>query len=133
MICEVLVPAIKERFSDIPFFFDEPPKPVASLRSPCKALGGVEICDDGDEATVYLTNATHGHFTCDDEGLTEEQREQRIVSKVIEFLEALLKDRIVVWRFLGGIAGGWRLFRADEPVPKPSMARQQFLWSKEIA
>jgi hypothetical protein len=132
MIRDYLIPAIKERFPNVVFSFDEPPKPIASLRSPCEALGGVEISDDGDEATVYLTNATHGHFSCYDDKLTGEQKEQEIASDVVGFLEALLSDRVVVWRVLGGMAGGWRVL-ADEPVPGPSLLRRQFLWSKEIA
>ena len=132
MIRDYLLPAIKQRFPDVPFVFDEPPKPIASLRSPCEALGGMEICDDGDEATVYLVNATHGHFTCYDEKLTQGEKEKQITSDVIEFLEALLTDRVVIWRFLGGWAGGWRVLRPDEQPPMPTLVRQQFLWSKGI-
>lgn len=91
MIRDHLIPAIKERFPEAPFSFDHPPKPIASLRSPSEALGGVEICDDGDEVTIYILNATHGHFSCYDEKLTEKQKEKQIASDVIEFLEALLK------------------------------------------
>jgi hypothetical protein len=132
MIRDHLAPAIKERFPDAPFSFDQSPKPIASLRSPCEALGGVEICDDGDEATIYLVNATNGHFGCYDEKLTEEQKEKQIASDVIDFLEALLKDRVVIWRFLGGMTGGWRVLRPGEQAPKPSISKQQFLWSREI-
>ena len=136
MIRDYLLPAIKERFPHEPFSFDQPPKPIASLRSPCEALGGIEICDDGDEVTVYFVNATHGathgHFGCYDEKLTEEQKEKEIASDVLEFLEALLKDRVVVWRFLGGMAGGWRVLPPEKQSPKPSFTKQQFLWSKEI-
>jgi hypothetical protein len=132
MIRDHLVPALKERFPNEPFAFDEPPKPVATLPAQCQALGELRICDDGDEATIYLTNATHGHFSCYDEKLTEAQREQQIAAKVVEFLQALLSDRVVVWRFLGGMAGGWRVLGSDEPVPGPSTGTQRFLWSREI-
>jgi hypothetical protein len=132
MIRDHVIRAIQEHFSKVPFSFDEPPRPIASLRSPCEALGGVEICDDGDEATIYLTNATHGHFSCYDEKLSEQQKERQIACDVVEFLEALLSDRVVVWKFLGGMAGGWRVLASDEPVPEPSIARRQFLWSREI-
>jgi hypothetical protein len=132
MISDFLSPAIKERFPNVPFAFNQPPEPMASLRSPCEAPSGAEICDDGDEVTVYFVNATHGHFSCYNEKLTEEQKVKAITSDVLEFLEALLKDRVVIWRFFGGMAGGWRVLHLDDQVPKPSMARQQFLWSKEI-
>jgi hypothetical protein len=132
MIRDYLVTAIKERFPNVPFTFAESPKPIASLRSPCEPLGGVEICDDGDEITVYFVNATHGHFSCYDEKLDEEEKAKQITSDVIEFLEALLKDRVLIWRFFGGMAGGWRVLSSDEMVPGPSLAKQQFLWSREI-
>ncbi len=132
MIRDHLVPAIRARFPNVPFSFGEPPKPIVSLPSPCAALGGLQICDDGDETTVYLLNATHGHFGCDDEKLAEDQQHERIAADVLQFLEALLCDRVVVWRFLGGMAGGWRVLACEEPVPGPSIVRQQFLWSKAI-
>ena len=132
MFRDHLLPALKERFPDVPFVFDEPPKPIASLRSPCEALGGVEICDDGDELTVYLVNATHGHFRCYDDKLAQEEKEKQITSDVIEFLDALLNNRVVVWRFLNGWAGGWRVLRPGEHPPGPSIVTQQFLWSREI-
>jgi hypothetical protein len=70
----------------------------------------MDICDDGDEATVYFT-ATHGHFSCDEEKLSIEQREQQITDDVITFLDSLFKDRVVIWQVLGGLAGGWRVLQ----------------------
>lgn len=111
--------------------FGEPPQPTVSLQSPCQALGAMEICDDGDEATVYFT-ATHGHFGCYDESLSVEQREQQITDDVIEFLDSLFSDRVVVWQLLGGLAGGWRVLPPGEAVPSPSLVRRQFLWTREL-
>jgi len=132
MISDSLLPAIKERFPDLPFTFAEPPKPIASLKSPCEALGTVDICDDGDEITIYLGTATHSHFSCYEETLTEQAKEQQITSDVLEFLDKLLTDRVVVWCVAGGVAGGWRVLRAEENPPDPSMLKRQFLWSREI-
>ena len=133
MIRDHLIAAIKQRFPDAPFSFGEPPEPVASLSSPCMALGQMQICDDGDEATIYFSNATHGHFNCADEKLTEEQKEQQIAGDVIEFVDAVLKDQAVIWQAAGGLAGGWRVLQPNEPTPKPSLVRKQFLWSREIS
>jgi hypothetical protein len=131
MIRDYLIHAIKQRFPDVAFAFDEPPKPIASLQSPCQALGEMGICDDGDEATVYFT-ATHGHFSCYDESLSVEQREQQITDDVMVFLDALFRDRVVVWQVLGGLAGGWRVLQTGEDEPTSSVARRQFLWTREI-
>ena len=132
MIRDHLISQLKERFPSVAFFFDEPPKPVASLQSPCSALGELQIHDDGDEATVYFVNATHGHFGCDDETLDSEQREKQIAEDVIGFLDCLFEDRVVIWRALGGVAGGWRVLQPDESAPAPSALRKQFLWSRAL-
>jgi hypothetical protein len=131
MIRDHLTRELKRRFPARAFAFDEPPRPVASLPSPCPGLGQMDICDDGDEATVFF-NATHGHFGCEDEALSIEQREQRIADDVVAFLDALFDDRVVVWQVLGGLGGGWRVLQSGEAVPAPSVARRQFLWTREI-
>ena len=91
----------------------------------------MHISDDGDEATVYFT-LTHGHFSCDDELLSVEEREKEIVDEVITFLESLFSDRVVLWRMLAGLSDGWRVLQPDEDAPTPSLARRQFLWTREI-
>jgi hypothetical protein len=131
MIRDHLVRELRQRFPELAFVFDEPPGSVASLQSPCPALGRLDIRDDGDEATVYFT-PTHGHFDCHDEALTIEQREKQIADDVMAFLDALFKDRVVVWQMFGGLAGGWRVLQPGEDVPAPSLARRQFLWTREI-
>ena len=131
MIRDHLVRELTQRFPGQAFAFDEPPRPVASLHSPCEALGRMDICDDGDEATVYFT-ATHGHFGGDGEALSVEQREQQIADDVMAFLDALFADRVVVWQMLGGLAGGWRVLQPGEDAPAPSVTRRQFLWTREI-
>jgi len=131
MIGDHLIRELKQRFPDVAFTFDKSPHPVASVPSPCQALGQLDICDDGDEATVYFT-LTHGHFSCYDEALSVGQREQQITDNVISFLDDLFKDRVVVWQVLGGLAGGWRVLPPGEDAPTPSAVRRQFLWTREI-
>ncbi len=132
MIRDYLIPAIKARFPHEPFTFGETLKPIASLRSPCEALGQVEIFDDGDEITLGFADMTHGHFGCYERKLNEADKEEQVASDVIGFLANLLNDRVVIWELMGGVAGGWRVLRSDEETPKPSVMRRQFLWSREI-
>jgi hypothetical protein len=132
MIQEHLIAGLKSTFPEKAFEYSHPPHPVASLQSPCEELGRLEISDDGYEATVYLTGATHGHFGCFDDQLSEAQKEAEISSDVIFFLRALFADRVVVWRFAGGLAGGWRVLQADEQLPKTSHLRKGFVWSREL-
>jgi hypothetical protein len=132
VIADYLLPAIKERFPEQPFVFGKAPEPAASLKSPCLAVGGLQICDDGNEITVYLMNATHSHFSCYDEGLSDHEKAQLITSDVIQFLDKLLKDGVVVWRAAGGMAGGCYELGREEKPPVPSMLKSQFVWSREI-
>ena len=65
------------------------------------------------------------------DSLPVEQRERQITDDVIAFLDSLFKDRVVVWQVLGGLAGGWRVLKPGEDAPTPSVARRQFLWTRE--
>ena len=96
MISEHLTADIGRQFPEKGFQLSQSSQPVASLASPCEALGSLEIHDDGDEATVYITGATHSHFGCYEECLSNEEKERRISSDVMGFLKALLADRVVV-------------------------------------
>ena len=132
MINDYLIPQIKERFPNLAFSFDKSPQPVATLQSPCLALGELQILDDGDEVTIYFVNATHGHFGSYDDKLNSTEREKQIADDVIGFLDSLFQDKVVIWRALGGMAGGWRVLQPDEKVPAPSALKKQFLWSREL-
>ena len=132
MIQVHLIAGLKSTFPEKAFEYSSPPKPVASLPSPCEALGRLEISDDGYEATVCLTGVTHGHFGCYDDQLSEAQKEAEISSDVISFLQALFADRVVIWRFAGGLAGGWRVLQSGEQLPKPSHLREEYVWSRAL-
>jgi hypothetical protein len=132
MIQEHLIVGLKSAFPEKGFRYSQPPKPVASLPSPCEALGMLEVTDDGHEATVYLTGATHSHFGCYEDQLSASQKEAQISSDLITFLKALFADRVVVWCLAGGLAGGWRVLAPGELLPKRSHVRKQFVWSREL-
>jgi hypothetical protein len=132
MIRDLLIPAIKQSFPDLPFSFSQSSDPVAKLQPSFAGIGTLGIyCDEG-EATVDITEVTHGHFNSFDASLTQEQRDQQIVEDVISFLRALFADQVLLFRTTGrgnrGV-GGW--FRLDLS-PKPSTfdaGREYFLWS----
>jgi len=111
--------------------FGEPPAPEATIVFPYPEIGPVEICDDGDEVTVFIGRVTHGHFGCYDESLTEEEKQKKIVADVIEFLAALFADRVVLLRIFRGWSGGWRVLRPHEQ-PRRSWFWEQFLWSRPL-
>lgn len=124
--------ALSKRFPSYPFEIHEGHAPFATLDAPCAGIGRLELCDDGDEVTLYLTELTHGHFGCAEEALSTEEKEAAIASDVVEFLDALFADRIVTYRAIGGLVGGWRLLNEGEDLPPPSKFRSQYVWTHPI-
>ena len=131
MIRDHLVPALKGRFPNRDFVFDGPPAPEATIAFPYPEIGPVEICDDGDEVTVFIGRVTHAHFGCYEESLTEAEKQKKIVADVTEFLAALFEDRVVLSRIFRGWSGGWRVLKPGEQ-PKRSWFWEQFLWSRPL-
>ena len=130
MIRDRLIPALRERFPTESFTFSEPPEPIASLPARNAALGRLEICDDGDEATVYITEVTHGHFSCYDDSLTPEQHETTITADVLDFLEALFADRVLLYRTPSRSMGGWTRLDLSPESERIRRDREYFLWSR---
>jgi hypothetical protein len=129
MIRDHLTAAIKESFPSLPFAFSQSSNLVASLQSPFAEIGRLVIYDDGDEATVSISEITHGHFNPYDATLSAEQRDRQIVEDVISFLHSLFADRVLLFRTPSRRMGGWlRLDRSSEP-PTLSSGREYFLWS----
>jgi len=132
MIRDLLIPAIKEAFPDLPFSFSPSSNPVAKLQPSFGAIGTLDIYDDEGEATVDITEVTHGHFSCFDTSLSGEQRDRKIVEDVIVFLRALFADRVLLFRTPGrgqrGIGGWFRLDISPKP-PTLDAGREYFLWS----
>ena len=73
MIRDLIVPAVQEAFPHKLFVVSSPPEPVLKLGSGCTDIGDLAIYDDGQEATVSITEITHGHFHPNDESLTQDQ------------------------------------------------------------
>jgi len=132
MLTAHIVQALKTEFPEVPFVFSSPPDPAASLVGPCEELSPLQICDDDDEATIYLGTITHGHLGCYEEGITEDERHRLIAEDVTDFVRDLFSDRIVAMSTLGGAVGGWRRLSADEALPAHSMLKRQFVWSHAL-
>ncbi len=91
MICDRLIPAIKEAFPDKPFVFASPPDPVIRLPSGFAEIGELAIYDDGEEARVCITAITHNHFPYE-ENLTSDILDQKVTEEIIAFLRAPFGD-----------------------------------------
>jgi hypothetical protein len=103
-----------------------PPDPCAVFPGIHPGIRGVSIYDDGEELTVSIDDLTHGHFAAYDSGLSETERDQRIVEEVVEFLEALFADRVAVWG-QANVGGGW--YRIDRGGVGRQADVPEFVWS----
>jgi hypothetical protein len=93
-------------------------------------VGDIEISDDGDELTVLIGKFTHSHFANYDQGISDDERADRISQALVSFLDDLFADRIEMYgTHLGG--GGTRVRgrQALGVVSKASTGSKTFVWS----
>lgn len=104
MLSALLLPILRDRFPARGLVEGTPPDPCAMFPGIHPGIRGISIYDDGDELTLCVDDLTHGHFNDYTEGLSDAEREQRIVDRAVEFLEALFADKVVVWcqQHMGG-------------------------------
>ena len=128
MIAEALRTELAQRFPELSSLSNE-----GGLVMPAahEAVGDVTISDDGNEATLCIGTITHGHFNDFREGVSPEAAARTIAEDVVSFLEALLADRVLLWR--SDDAGGWRILDTDEkPNVHSDSGTQFYLWSGPI-
>ena len=134
MIRDALVPVLRKRFPRIGFVFQENGEPFAKAPSPCETLGGLEIYDDGDEATVSLPQFTHSHFS-PNRRMPEIERDAWISASVVSYLDALFGDRLLLFRSPVSMQGGSQHYQeqidVSEPVPGME-AYECFVWSGPV-
>ncbi len=123
-IADTLFPMLRKRFPDRGLRIETRPEPCAVFPAIHPEVGDIEVCDDGDEVTVYAGTFTHGHFSNYDE-IPGEQKAKIISSDVVEFLEAVFSDQVTFWGSHRG-GGGWqRLDLAPSEDPDPG----EYVWS----
>src|SRR4051812_37590561 len=97
MLSSLLLPILRERFAGRGLVEGAPPGPCAVFPGVHPGIRGVSIYDDGDELTLCVDDVTHGHFAEYAEGLSDAERDGRVVEVVVEFLDALFEDSVAVW------------------------------------
>jgi hypothetical protein len=123
-ISDTLFPMLRERFPDRGMRLESRPEPCAIFPAVHQDVGDIEVCDDGDEVTVYAGKFTHGHFSNYNE-LSQTEKAQIISADVVEFLDAVFSDQVVFWGSHEG-GGGWH--RIDiGPYEDPEAG--EYVWS----
>ena len=127
-----LVPRLRSRFAGRGLRLHKGLRPVASFPAVHPEVGDLTICDDDEEVTVYIGQLTHGHFSSPpiDDALPVDIREEKIIDRVIGFLDAVFDDEIEFSREARNI-GGWRARRETNPLTQGDQVRR-FVWSGPI-
>ena len=129
MIRDRLIPAVRKAFPDKPFLFSSSPDPIIRLPSGFAEIGDLAIYDDGEEATVCITEITHGHFNPYDSSFSRDQVDQKVTEDVVDSLRDLFSDHVLLYRTPNRSMGGRYVF---EDAPKEDAfaeGREYFLWS----
>jgi hypothetical protein len=127
MLRDHLITALSREFPDVPFAFGFASDPVATLPSPCLEVGTLTIYDDGDEATVDISEITHGHFNPYDQSLSDEEHWASITESVVGFLRALFADRVLLNRTPERAMGGWQRLDLSSESPQRHQSYEYFL------
>jgi hypothetical protein len=123
-----LIPRLLARFPGR-VRFHQGKQPVASFPAAHPEVGDLQIHDDEEELTVSVGQLTHGHFSPNNDQEPLEKREEEVINRVMEFLDAVFNDQVEFWS--AGKMGGWHP-RAKDPVLRPPDARR-YVWSGPVA
>ena len=126
MITSLLIPKLKQRFPGRGLRQEPPPAPCALFPAAHPEVGDILLYDDGDEVTVVAGNFTHSHICNYEDDLTLEEKAEKIVEDVADFLEDMFADRIVLWGSHKG-GGGW--YFAEDPRGAPRKHDTEYVWS----
>jgi hypothetical protein len=132
MIKDSILAELKRRFPDQSYSVGDDARTVAVFPAAHTQVGNVTIWDDGDEATVFIENITHGHFTSYDETLSKQEREKVVTEDVVDFLSELFADRVLLWTSESGRSGGWKMLQGQSPAELMHEKAKCFLWSGPI-
>lgn len=102
MLADALTRKLRERFPDMKMVFGAPLEAVVVIPSAHPDVGDIQIFVHGSETIFMVGEVTH--LPLGDPEFQEED-DQLIVAKLIDFLERLFADQIVLWS--SHKRGGW--------------------------
>ena len=127
-LSQKLKPRLLARFPERGLRLHVGREPVASFPAAHPEVGDLRIDDDGDELTISVGQLTHGHFAPINYQRSEQEKEEELIERVLEFLDEVFHDRIEFWT--AGKCGGWHPRGGDALAPGPNMRR--FVWSGPV-
>jgi hypothetical protein len=101
-LSDKLIPKLLACFPDRDLRLHQGNQPVASFPEAHPEVGDLQIYDDEDELTISVGSLTHGHFSPNNYQEPLEKREEDVINRVMEFLDAVFKDQVEFWRWQNG-------------------------------
>lgn len=120
--------AVRASFPGLAISYDDPPKPIVTIAPVHADFGAIEILDDSFELTVYCGSFTHVHISNYDDGISDEERTERIVGSLVEFLADVFSDRLEFWGS-HRTGGGCRLRGQPSHLPRILRGESAVRWS----
>jgi hypothetical protein len=100
---------------------------VVRIPATAPEVGDLEVVDDGDEYTMYVSRHTHTHFMpALNEAPTRAAQEAEALEQVVEYLTSIVKDEVVIWSEARGSGG---TFGVKVKPNWLSSGAQAWLWS----
>jgi hypothetical protein len=127
-LSEKLIPRLLARFPGRGVRLHQGKCPVASFPAVHPEVGDLQIHDDDEELTILVGLLTHGHFSPSNYQEPSEKRDEEVIDRVMEFLDAVFKDQIEFWS--AGKVGGWRPRQEESLVRRPDLRR--YVWSGPV-
>ena len=128
MIRDKLIPIIQQRYSGEEVRISPASNPIAVFPGKDNGVGELQIWDDGDEATIYIGEFTHGHFNLYNPELNQDEIDKQVAEDVLGFLEDMFADKIVIWKSREGGSGGWQYVDFTEgPIGRRDV--EYYVWS----
>jgi hypothetical protein len=139
-IREVLSEALLEQFGEGGLRLGPPHGPLAFFPAKHVEVGDVSVRDTGIEGSfsvlVSVGDIIADDFQNYDSHLQSRERDERLTTDVVRFLQELFVDRLLLWRSTDGRHAGWRERRdtgVSEPLVLDDRTYRLYVWSGPLS
>jgi len=129
-LSQKLIPRLLARFPGRSVCLHQGRQPVATFPAAHPEVGELQIHDDEEELTIYVGQLTHGHFSPNNYQEPLQKREEEVINRVMEFLDAVFNDQVEFWSAGNRDGWNWNLPGEDPIMPRPDARR--YVWSGPV-
>lgn len=136
-IRDLLVDTIRHRYADRSVELVEGGErgPVARFPAAHPDVGDLHVDTGAFGVDVHIDDILHDSFHSYDAHLDDGERNQRLLSEVLRFLDELFADRLLFWKAAEGPGIGWRergVTGSFDPLVMDDRVYRVYLWSRPL-